>query len=77
MRVIDVSRRPIAAGWGRCRAVRLLHFAAAPMADCLTLKRQAGLPGKSRTRVRSVVVGCGNGPVRAARLAGACAAAWH
>jgi hypothetical protein len=40
--------------------MRLLHFAAAPMADCLTLKRQVGLPGKSRTRVRSVVVGCRN-----------------
>lgn len=30
MRVIAVSRRPTAAGSGRCRAVRLLHFPAAP-----------------------------------------------
>ena len=46
MRVIDVSRGPIAAGWGRCRAVRLLHFSAAPVAGWLTLKRQVGLPGQ-------------------------------
>jgi hypothetical protein len=31
MRVIDVSRRSIAAGWGRCWAMRLLHFTAAQL----------------------------------------------
>ena len=32
------------------------------------LKRQVGLPGKSRTRIRSVVVGCRNGQIGRAHV---------
>jgi hypothetical protein len=43
MKVVDAAQRSLPVVFGRCRAVRLLHFAAAPPRLLLTLKRQVSI----------------------------------